>query len=186
MLVRNAAKTKQEKKSFEVQLDKAQIKDLKEHIKSLKRLKKEISAPIAISDNVVAELWMDDAYIDAVPTLRPEEIDIYPWMSIDRIRKASKDSKTSAVEDILIFMWEYANLYDTFELLELDLFDTEIKRRLGLVRNICKSFNVLHLNAAGLSKKEGEDFLDELFNLTFKESEVFIEGVLKGNRMIVG
>ena len=88
MPVRNAAETKQEEKSFEVQLDKAQIKDLKEHIKALKRLKKEISAPIAISDSVVADLWLDDVYIDAVPTLRPEEIDIYPWMSIDKIRKA--------------------------------------------------------------------------------------------------
>lgn len=185
MPVRNAAETEKAKKSFEIQLDKSQIKELKEYIKALKALKKEVSAPIAISENVVVDIWLDDAYFDSIPTLRPEEIEIYLWMSINNIRKASKNSTPSAIENLIISIWDRASLYDISELFEVEPLNSEIERRQNLMKNMCQNFNSFFVNAAGLSKKEGEGFLDALLNLTFTESEGLIDGILKGNRMIV-
>jgi len=185
MPVRNAAEIYKAKKSFEIQLDKSQIKELKEHTKAHKNLKKEISAPIAISENVVAEIWLDDEYFDALPTMKPEEIEIYLWMSLSMIKKAAKNSTLSTIETFLISLWDRGNFYETYEMLDAEPLKSEIERRQQLMKNMCQSFNVFFVNAAGLSKKDGEAFLDALFNLTFRESEEFINGVLKGNRMII-
>ena len=174
------------KRSFEIQLNKEQIKEMKGHIKSLKKLKKEIIAPIMISDNVVLDLWFDDnVYFHIIPTLKSEYINLYERMWINEIKKASKNSNTSTVEDLLIYMSIRYDDGSSQPLLEMEPFRSEIEKRQELLKNMCQIFNDLLVNAAGLSKKEGAIFLDILSGLTFTESNEFIEGILKGNRMIV-
>lgn len=185
MPVHNAAEVEKAKKPFEIQLDKDQIKDLKEHIKAVERLKKEAAAPIAISDNIVAEMWIEDAYFDALPTTKADEIDAHTWIAVARIKKAKKSSNPSKVEQLLMFLWEHSELIDTYEMLTMEPFKTEIEKREAAIKSMCQSLNVFMVNAAGLSKKKGEEFLEVLLGLTFTESDVFIDGLLKGNRMIV-
>lgn len=189
MPVRNASKVKQAPKSFQLQLDKSQIKEMRGTLKSLKGLKKEVTSPIKVTENIVADVWVEDGYLDSFPTIYfIDFVDtINEYMYVENLRKESKNSKLSDLENLIIFISEKSLdfISDLIEISAIEPMKSEFDRRIKLLEAACKEFNAFFVNAAGLSKKEGEVLLQKLSTLTFDESTELINGLLKGDVMVI-
>lgn len=185
MPVRNVEEAKKAKKSFQIQLDKAQIKDLRGRLAALKKLNKELFKPVQLTENLNVEILLDDdVFFDLIPTIHAKDFNFQDIVYTGGVYKKSKSSKLSDLEGLIVSLWDYAEFIDNSG---HEPMKSAIERIAGVMEAQCKEFNDFFLgcisNGEAISKTHADEFLNAIACLTSDESIEFIEGLLKGQKL---